>query len=73
MANTSGTRFVPLVEPATYAEFQEQVRRRAYELYEQRGGEHGHDLDDWLQARSELLPSGFRLELLANGVKLLTA
>lgn len=30
------------------------VDRRAYELYEQRGGYHGHDLDDWLQAEREL-------------------
>lgn len=35
---------------------QEQVRRRAFELYEQREREHGHDLDDWLQAESELAP-----------------
>jgi len=33
---------------------QEQIRHRAYELYEQRGGEHGHDVDDWLQAEMEL-------------------
>lgn len=32
---------------------QERIRRRAYELYEQRGGEQGHDLDDWLRAESE--------------------
>ena len=30
------------------------VARRAYELYEQRGGEHGRDLDDWLLAENEL-------------------
>jgi hypothetical protein len=30
------------------------IARRAYELYEQRGGEHGHDLGDWLQAEQEL-------------------
>ena len=30
------------------------IARRAYELYEKRGGEHGHDLDDWLQAEREL-------------------
>src|ERR1700730_17517867 len=30
------------------------VARRAYELYVQRRGEHGHDLfDDWLQAERE--------------------
>jgi outer membrane protein TolC len=35
-------------------ELQEQIRRRAYELYEQRGREDGRDLDDWLQAESEV-------------------
>ena len=32
----------------------EQIRLRAYELYEQRGREDGRDLDDWLQAESEV-------------------
>jgi len=32
---------------------EEEVRRRAYELYERRGKEDGHDLEDWLQAESE--------------------
>jgi hypothetical protein len=32
----------------------EQVRRRAYELYEARGGEDGHALDDWLRAEAEI-------------------
>ncbi len=35
-------------------DLQEQIRRRAYELYEQRGRDDGHELDDWLQAESEL-------------------
>jgi hypothetical protein len=30
------------------------IQRRAYELYEQRGRENGHDCDDWLQAEREL-------------------
>ena len=30
------------------------IARRAYELYLQRGGEHGGDLDDWLRAEREL-------------------
>ena len=33
---------------------QEQVRRRAHEVYEQRGREEGHGLDDWLQAEAEV-------------------
>jgi len=36
-------------------DIQEQVRRRAFDLYEQRGRKDGHDLDDWLQAESELV------------------
>lgn len=36
------------------AELNEQIRCRAYELYEQRGREDGHDLEDWLKAESEV-------------------
>jgi len=36
------------------SERQEQIRRRAYELFEQRGRENGHELDDWLQAKAEV-------------------
>ncbi len=36
------------------SDIQEQIRRRAHELYEQRGREDGHELDDWLQAESEV-------------------
>ena len=32
----------------------EQIQRRAYELYEQRGREHGHELEDWLRAEKEV-------------------
>ena len=32
----------------------EQIAARAYELYLQRGGEDGHDLEDWLIAEREL-------------------
>jgi hypothetical protein len=30
------------------------IRQRAYELFERRGGEPGHELEDWLQAEHEL-------------------
>ena len=36
-------------------EREEEIRRRAYELYEARGREDGHVLDDWLQAEAEIL------------------
>ena len=32
----------------------EQIAVRAYQLYADRGGEHGHDLQDWFQAEREL-------------------
>jgi len=32
----------------------ERVAAKAYELYVSRGRTEGHDLDDWLQAESEL-------------------
>jgi len=37
-------------------ELQEQIRHRAYELYEKRGRDDGHELDHWLQAESEVTP-----------------
>jgi hypothetical protein len=39
----------------TAEQFQAQVSLRAYELYEQRGRQDGHELDDWLQAEAELV------------------
>ena len=33
---------------------EEKIRIRAYLLFEKRGGEHGHDLADWLQAEAEI-------------------
>lgn len=36
------------------SELQEQIRRRAYELYEQRGRDDGREQDDWLQAELEV-------------------
>ena len=32
----------------------QQICRRAYELYEARGREDGHDVEDWLRAESEV-------------------
>jgi hypothetical protein len=31
------------------------ISHRAYELFQKRGCEHGHDLDDWLRAEAALL------------------
>lgn len=32
----------------------EDIRRRAYERYQKRGGNHGQHFDDWLEAEKEL-------------------
>lgn len=34
---------------------EELIRLRAYKLFEDRGYEHGHDVDDWLQAEVEIV------------------
>ncbi len=33
---------------------EEEIRQRAYELFESRGGAEGHELQDWLQAEEEI-------------------
>jgi hypothetical protein len=33
----------------------ERVAKRAYERFEERGGEHGRDMEDWLEAERELM------------------
>jgi hypothetical protein len=37
---------------------QDEIARRAYELYLQRGSVPGHETDDWLQAEAELAAGG---------------
>jgi hypothetical protein len=43
--------------PATNRE--EAIRLRAYKIYEQRGREHGHDLDDWLIAEAQVVGKAY--------------
>jgi len=33
----------------------EEIEMRAYQIFIERGGADGHDVDDWLQAEHELL------------------
>jgi HSP20 family molecular chaperone IbpA len=67
MKNTTTTDARQTTQPAifklaTSGTFVERTRhissaiaRRAYELFEARGSEHGHDREDWFRAESELL------------------
>ena len=34
---------------------EEIIRMRAHQLYEQRGYQHGSDLDDWLEAEAQIM------------------
>ena len=40
--------------PLEAQDLEVEIRRRAYELYEQRGREDGHDAEDWLRAEQEV-------------------
>ena len=42
-------------KPAQSSNIEERIRRRAYELYQQRGRVEGFALDDWPQAEGEIL------------------
>jgi HSP20 family protein len=67
MKSTMATNAPPTTQPANFKLMAsgtsvEQTRlisaavaRRAYELFEARGSEHGHDREDWVRAESELL------------------
>ena len=45
----------PVTETNMYPSVSEDtIRRRAYELYTQRGGQHGRHVDDWYRAEAEL-------------------
>jgi len=46
----------PVPEPPIETlSLEEQIRRRAYELYLRRGRQSGLELDDWLRAEEEIL------------------
>lgn len=50
----------PTKTPRTFGRTQaeanpeEEIRQRAYALYEARGRGDGHDLEDWLEAQAEI-------------------
>jgi hypothetical protein len=48
------TATAPISEPAASSVTEETIRERAYELYEQRGRQDGHAVEDWLAAEAEL-------------------
>lgn len=55
-ATTVGTTMVSTMsaEVSKSVPTHDAIAQRSYELYLARGGTHGHDVEDWLQAETEL-------------------
>ena len=53
-ATTTGQTSTTVAVMKSGSELQDEIRCRAYELYEQRGSNDGHEVSDWLQAESEV-------------------
>ena len=54
----------------SHPNLEEEIRRRAYELYETRGWEDGHDLEDWLRAEEEITGRAAHLSVMEqNGIE----
>jgi Protein of unknown function (DUF2934) len=56
------TKKQPTTEISELQEFEleYQIRLRAYQLYEARGREDGHDKEDWFRAKEEIAIKKFR-------------
>jgi Protein of unknown function (DUF2934) len=54
-SHMSPTPRSPLRPNQTDAEIEEEIRQRAYGLYQKRAGVEGNATDDWLQAKKEVL------------------
>ena len=49
------TRRLSDAQPPRRDPITEAIARRAYELFLERGGQHGHDVDDWVQAEQDVI------------------
>jgi len=71
--STDVTKKPPATVTNDSQELDHQIRLRAHELYEERGREDGHELDDWLRAEAEMtskkiqtVPPDLRIHLQAG-------
>ena len=53
-ASTSTPKLDPLESKSKSEPSSAEIRQRAFEIYNERGGSDGADLEDWLQAEREL-------------------
>ena len=54
--SSATTKPAPETAPKAAPTF-EEIAKRSYEIYLERGGEHGHAEEDWARAEAELLGS----------------
>ena len=54
--------------PVRTINIEDEIRRRAYELYEQRGREDGHDVEDWLRAEEQVTQTRGRRRTIGGSV-----
>jgi hypothetical protein len=45
----------PESDKLTIGDLHDRIRNRAYDIYQKRGSSDGQALDDWLQAKAEVL------------------
>jgi hypothetical protein len=43
-----------VVDTSSHTSVQDSIRRRAYEIFEERGGQCGSEVEDWLKAEREI-------------------
>jgi len=55
MKKQSPTASYPSHSMALSQELRERIAQRAYDIHQRRGGQHGSDWEDWLQAEREIL------------------
>jgi hypothetical protein len=53
-------------QTASGAPAREEIELRAHQIYVERGGAHGQDVEDWLQAERELLEKYEKMGLKAK-------
>ena len=54
------TKKPPTAVTTDHQEIEDQIRLRAYALYEERGRENGHAEEDWFGAKEDLAIKKFR-------------
>jgi hypothetical protein len=48
-------RFAPTPDVSSEELTEEIIRKRAYALFELHGCQHGHDMEDWLEAEAQVM------------------